>query len=106
MKIQVKKNLVIFRRPYEWETISKRLVETHGPSIMISWKCKRELGFTVRRHKGLVTYAEKFAGEAGDDEWYGDEKDLKNRFCYEDQIHLDFYSESAMTYFLLKYVEN
>lgn len=101
MKIQVKKNLVIFQNPEEWEMISKRLVETYGPSIMISWKCKRELGFTVRRHRGLVRYFEKYGEEDG---WLDPE--LKNKFCYEEQIHLDFYSESAMTYFLLKYIES
>lgn len=101
MKIQVKHNLVIFRRPSEWETVSAQLVKTYGPSIMISWKTKRELGFTVRRHKGLVRYGEKY-GEA-DSEWM--EPELKNKFCYEDWICLDFYSEPALTYFLLKYAK-
>lgn len=101
MKIQVKHNLIIFRRPSEWETVSKKLVETYGPSIMISWKTKRELGFTVRRHKGLVKYSDKYGDADGD--WL--EPDLKNKFCYEEQVHLDFYSESALTYFLLKYAK-
>ena len=102
MKIQVKKNLIIFSKPHEWETISAQLFQLHGPSIMISWKCRRELGFTVRRHKGLIKYGEKYGEE--DSGWM--QPDLKNKFTYEDWICLDFYSESALTYFLLKYVES
>jgi hypothetical protein len=101
MKIQVKKNLIIFSKPLEWETISAQLIQLHGPSIMISWKCKRELGFTVRRHKGLVKNSDNFSDDVYD---YEIDADLKHRYHYEEQIHLDFYSESALTYFLLKYI--
>lgn len=94
MKIVVKHNLIIFKNPTDWESISARLIQTHGPSIVISWKMKRELGFTVRRHKGLAP----MDGE--------ENKVLSGRFYYEDWICLDFYSESALTYFLLKYIEH
>lgn len=94
MKIVVKHNLVIFKNPAEWESISAKLIRTHGASIMISWKMKRELGFTVRRHRGLAARD----GEVN--------KQLTGRFYYEDWICLDFYSESALTYFLLKYIHD
>jgi len=101
MKVEIKKNLIVFREPREWEAISARLVHEYGASILISWKCRRELGFSVRHHKGLVRW-----GDDGfyDKEWL--EPDLKNRYHYEDQVHLDWYSESAMSFFILKYLNN
>ena len=101
LKIEIRKNLIVFRKPYEWEAISKRLVEEYGPSIMISWKCRRELGFTVRHHKGLVRWADD-DDYKDDEEWL--EPELKNRFHYEQQIHLDFYSEAQQSFFVLKYI--
>lgn len=101
MKIEVKKNLIVFHKPYEWSKISARITAEFGSSIMISWKCKRELGFTVRRHKGLVKWNDDDQG------WLNKEfmeAEFKNRYHYEDQVHLDFYSESAMSYFMLKYL--
>lgn len=92
MKIEIKKNLIIFYHPREWETISARLVEEYGPSILISWKCRRKLGFTVRRHKGLVPWDSS------------DVTDLKGRFYYDDQVHLDWYDEGLMSFFVLKYI--
>ena len=94
MNIEIKKNLIIFHNPWEWESISERLIEEYGISIMISWKCKRKLGFTVRHHKGLMPFSE---GE-------GDHKDLKGRYYYEPQIHLDWYDEGLMSFFMLKYL--
>jgi hypothetical protein len=70
----------------------------------ISWRLKRELGFTVRNHKGLARW-----GDGDDQEWLGKElmaldPDLKNRYHYEDQVHLDFYNEAQMSWFVLKYL--
>jgi hypothetical protein len=101
MKIEIKKNLIIFRNPHEWEIISKRLVKEYGPSIMISWKLKRELNFSVRRHKGLVKWADD-VDYKDQEEWL--EPDLKNRYHYEEQVHLDFYSEAVLSWFVLKYI--
>jgi hypothetical protein len=53
MKITVKKNLIIFHRPSQWESIQNQLAQDYGTKIRLSWVCKRELGFTVRHHKGL-----------------------------------------------------
>jgi hypothetical protein len=97
VNVEIKKNLIIFHNPWEWESISERLIEEYGISIMISWKCKRKLGFTVRHHKGLVPF------ETGVAE-FDHNKDLKNRYYYEPQIHLDFYNEAQQSFFMLKYI--
>jgi hypothetical protein len=91
--VEIKKNLIIFRNPAEWEAISARIVHEYGPSIMISWKCRRKLGFTVRHHKGLVPW------ETGVDDF-----DLRGRYYYEPQVHLDWYDEGLMSFFMLKYL--
>jgi len=93
MNVEIKKGLIIFHDPWDWESISEKIIEEYGASMMISWKLKRELGFTVRHHKGLVSYS-------GDNEI----EDLKGRFYYEPQIHLDFYNEAAQSFFTLKYI--
>lgn len=93
MKVKIKHNLIIFEKPTEWQTISAELVKQYGVSILISWKCKRELGFTIRHHRGLCPY--------DDDGEYGS---LNGRFYYTDQVHLDFFSESAQSFFVLKYL--
>lgn len=92
LKIKIKHNLIIFEEPYEWEDISAQLVKQYGPSILISWKCKRELGFTIRHHQGLKPYSDEYIG------------DLKGRYYYSPEVHLDFYNESAQSFFVLKYL--
>ncbi len=97
MKVSIKKNLIIFHQPYEWSMIQQQLIDEHGPRIAISFVCKRELGFTIRRHKGLVPHPQA--------EWeIMKSQGWDHRYHYEDQIHLDFYSESAQTWFVLKYL--
>ena len=95
MKITVKKNLIIFHKPREWESISRQLIRDYGPSIMITWKMKRELGFTVRRHKGLIRF------DVHDDALVSE---FDHRFHYEDQIHLDFFNQATQSWFQLKYI--
>jgi hypothetical protein len=76
----------------------------YGTTIFtISWRLKRELGFTVRNHKGLVKWEDDGQG------WLNKEfveAEFKNRYHYEDQIHLDFYNEAQMSWFVLKYLNN
>jgi hypothetical protein len=93
MKVTVKRNLIIFHRPEEWEAIHQQLIHEHGPSIAISWKLKRELGFTVRRHKGLVPRKPSDLTS-----------ELDHRYYYEDQVHLDFFNEATQSWFQLKYL--
>ena len=99
MKVTCKKNLIIFHKPHEWKLIYHQLRADHGDKIMISYVCRRELGFTVRHHKGL---------EANDAvEWEQmKEQGWQHRFHYEEQVHLDFYNEAQQTWFVLKYLNN
>ena len=79
-----------------------RIKEDHGETIFaISWRLKRELGFTVRNHKGLVKWTDD-QDYKEQEEWL--ESEFKNRYHYEEQIHLDFYNEHQMTLFVLKYL--
>jgi len=100
MKITIKKNLIIFHKPYEWYQLTERLRSDYGPSIMlISSRCKRELGFTIRHHKGLVEH-DKGTWEVMKSEGF------HNRYHYEDQVCLDWYNEAQQTFFVLKYLNN
>lgn len=92
MKVTIKKNLIIFHNPKEWQEVSARLVEEFGSSILISWKLKRELGFQVRYHQGLVKRTDQYV------------EDYQGQYYYEDQVCLDFYSEAAQSWFQLRYL--
>ena len=98
MKITIKHGLIIFHKPHEWSDLQDRLVQDYGHKIAISFVCRRELGFTVRRHKGLVPHGEAEWEIMKSEGW-------PHRFHYEEQVHLDFYSESAKTWFALKYLK-
>ena len=66
--------------PKQWEDIKERIIQDYGKtSILVTWVLKRELGFTFREH------------------WLGG-------YCAGTVIYLDFYDESAMTMFRLKYL--
>lgn len=97
MKVTVKQNLIIFHKVDEWSELFKKILQEHGPSVAISFVCKRELGFTIRRHKGLVPHPQAEWEIMKAEGW-------NHRYYYEDQVHLDFYSESAQTWFVLKYL--
>lgn len=87
-QITIKKNLIIFHRIRDWELIKDRIKEEFGPTIFaISWRLKSELGFTVRYHHGL----REMESERG-------------RYYYVDEMHLDFYNESALSWFQLRYL--
>jgi hypothetical protein len=98
MKITVKKNLIIFHRPSDWDPIQDRLSKEYGAKIMISYVCKRELGFTVRRHKGLEPHDKESWVIMKSEGW-------DHRYYYQDQIHLDFYNDAQMSWFVLKYLD-
>ena len=100
MKITAKKNLIIFHKPYEWYNLAEQLRKEYGQSIMlISSRCKRELGFTVRHHKGLEPHEKEIWEVMKDEGW-------RHRYHYEDQVHLDFYNEAQQSFFMLKYLNN
>jgi len=100
MKTTVKRNLIIFHSVREFEELHQQLMNEYGRATMlVSWRMKRELGFTIRHHKGLVPHSDIDWEMMKDEGW-------KHRYHYETQVHLDFYSESAMTFFVLKYLNN
>lgn len=75
----------------EWQTIREKIEQRHGKNIfLISWRLKRELGFTVRVHQ----------------EWIIDEPTCTDRPLYgkKETIRLDFYDGSAETIFRLTYL--
>jgi hypothetical protein len=100
MKTTVKKNLIIFHSVREFEELHRCLLEEHGRATMlVSWRMKRELGFTIRHHKGLVPHDESEWAVMKSEGW-------NHRYHYEDQVHLDFYNQAQQTFFVLKYLNN
>jgi len=99
MKVTIKPGLIIFHKPKDWEPIQYQLGLDYGTRIMISYVCKRELGFTVRRHKGLEEHPKEIWEVMKSEGWH-------HRYHYQDQIHLDFYNEAQQTWFVLKYLNN
>jgi len=97
MKITIKPGLIIFHVVDEWSVLLKQLLLEYGNKIAISTACRRELGFTVRRHKGLVPHTQENWEVMKSQGW-------DHRYHYQDQVHLDFYSEAAQTWFVLKYL--
>jgi hypothetical protein len=95
-KITVRQDLIIFHKPSEWVEVFQMIQRDFGQKMTISFVLKRELGFTVRRHRGLAPHNQN-TRESYDPDW-------PHKYYYEDQVHLDFYSESAQSWFQLKYL--
>jgi len=91
--ITVKTDLIIFDSEELWEPIRKKIVVEYGVSHLFRWVSKRELGFTVRLHQHWITINKNS---------YGD--DITPRRHCQNQVHLDFFSSSALTWFQLKYL--
>jgi hypothetical protein len=89
-KVTVKKNLIIFHNPGEWSDVYATILRDFGMAMAIRPRLKRELGFTYRYHQGLVP--NEHPRENGPN------------MRYEDQVHLDFFSEAAQSWFQLKYL--
>lgn len=67
-----------------WQLLQERILEDYGrATLLISWRLRATLGFTVREHT-----------------WYADSDGFMDRF---NDIRLDFYDEHLQTLFLLKY---
>lgn len=71
----------IYLKPGAWARLKDKLIADHGRKIMISWACKRELGFTVREHR----------------DWRAGRP--------HELYALDFYEEGLGSWFLLRYGE-
>lgn len=115
MKTTIKHNLIIFHRPEEWDELQQQLIAEYGKSIiLVRDKCRRELGFTPRHHKGLIPYLDKWGygvldGSGCDNNSEMAQKfiqDNKHKMVYDNQVHLDFYNEAQQTFFVLKYLNN
>ena len=91
--ITVKTDLIIFDSEELWDPIRKKIVAEYGVSHLFRWVSRRELGFTVRLHQNWLTV---------DKNSYGD--DITPRRWRQNQVHLDFFSSSALTWFQLKYL--
>ncbi len=75
----------------EWDWLRSELVKEHGTSILISWRMRRELGFTVREHsRGFVPLLDSVKANV---DW----RDARSVIC------LDFYDEAMKTWYILKY---
>jgi hypothetical protein len=69
-----------------WRSLQEQILEDYGrATLMISWRLKATLGFSVREHT-----------------WYEDQDGVLDRVT---DIRLDFYDEQLQTLFLLKYSE-
>ena len=92
LKVTIKSKLIVFHKPGEWSDIYARILEEHGARMAIRPRMQCELGFVYRRHRGLVP---NLPGQS----WRGG-----SNMHYEDQIHLDFFTESAQSWFQLRYL--
>ena len=95
-RITVKHNLIVFHKPEEWDEIYQLILRDFGQKMAISFVLKRELGFTIRYHRGLAPHDPATRELMGPD-W-------PHTHYYESQVHLDFYSEAAQSWFQLKYL--
>jgi hypothetical protein len=91
--ITVKTDLIIFDSEALWEPIKKKIVTEYGPSHLFRWVSRRELGFTVRLHQTWITIDQNYLGEY-----------ITPRRFSQNQVHLDFFNDSALTWFQLKYL--
>ena len=88
MKTKIKHNLVIFENEQDWKIIREKIKQDFGvATVAISWRLKRELGFTARYHQAKMPW------------------DTSNTYFYSHQeVHLDFFNEAAHSWFVLKYL--
>jgi hypothetical protein len=99
MKISIKPGLIIFHNVDAWSVLFRQLLREYGNKIAISTVSRRELGFTIRRHKGLEPHPETEWEVMKSEGW-------NHRYHYQEQIHLDFYDPAQQTWFVLKYLNN
>jgi hypothetical protein len=92
-KVTIKSKLIVFHKPGEWSDIYARILEEFGMGMAIRPRMQLELGFVYRRHRGLVPNLPALRHHAGGSNMH-----------YEDQIHLDFFTESAQSWFQLRYL--
>jgi len=89
-KVTVKKNLIIFHNPGEWSDIYAMILRDFGMKMALRTRLRKEMGFTYRHHQGLVPVDHPTPNGP--------------KMHYEEQVHVDFYSEAAQSWFQLKYL--
>ena len=89
-KVTVKKNLIIFHSPSEWSDVYALILRDYGMKMALRTRLRKEMGFTFRYHKGLVSNEHPYKGGPN--------------MHYEEQVHVDFFSEAAQSWFQLKYL--
>lgn len=73
--------------PRRWRLLREKITEDYGQAtVLISWRLRNQLGFSVREHTDYQSGA--------NDGW-----------ITENTIRLDFYDEQLQTLFLLRYGE-
>jgi len=97
-RVTTKRNLIIFHNPEEWLTVLVRLEKDFGHAIRMRHIMRRELGFTARDHQGLER------NRTIVDMMDSHHVTAPTGYHYEQQVHLDFYTESAQSWFILKYL--
>lgn len=71
----------------EWAQIYEQLAQEYPPSyLLIRSVMRKELGFSVRRHRRWLPESWKYPPR--------------------DEIHLDFYNNAAETFFTIKYLHS
>jgi hypothetical protein len=98
-RVTTKKNLIIFHNPDDWAQVLDRLAEDFDQTIRMRHIMRRELGFTARDHRGLEP--NRPLGGVLDTYTWGT---APTGYHYEQQVHLDFYTEYAQSWFILKYL--
>ena len=81
--------MIIFRKPGEWSDIYAKILADFGMGMAVRTRLRRELGFTYRTYQEWITF---------------DTSNGRQRKYCEEQVHLDFYSEQAQSWFQLKYL--
>ena len=89
-RITVKKNLIVFHHPGDWIAIYSKILKDFGMGMAVRTRLRRELGFTYRNHTAWISGG-KTKGEY----------EIKYP---EEQVHLDFYTESSQSWFQLRYL--
>ena len=83
----------IVLKPRQWRKLRDELHKEYPKSVfLLRDRMKTKLGFTVREHRQWVDNP-----KPSDYEW--------DKGYYDEQVHLDFYSENKRTMFLLKWSE-
>jgi hypothetical protein len=89
-EVIVRKNLIIFCSTKHWDDVWQKILADNSSNIVISWVLKRELGFTVRRHEKWITFTPSGS--------------QVERHRLNNEVHLDFFNEAALTWVQLKYL--